>query len=105
MPNLFLIQLVGVILTVGGLIALIASIALFGTPRSPEERRRATDEWNRRRDATAYRLPINLETFLSGIFFLSGAGILARSQFNLCAFLAFWFPSLPQVARLLLSCT
>jgi hypothetical protein len=72
MPNLFLIQLVGVILTVAGLIALIASIPLFGTPRSPEERRRATDEWNRRRDATAYRLPINLETFLSGIFFLSG---------------------------------
>ena len=102
MPNDRLIQLIGVVLTVAGLIALIASAHVFGTPLSPDEKRRASDEWNRRRDA--YRLPVNLETLLSAIFFLGGISILVWSKFEFCAFLAYWFPSTPEAVKLLLSC-
>jgi hypothetical protein len=94
--------MIGVILAVAGVIAMTASAHLFGTPMSPAERRRASDEWNRRKNA--YRLPLNLETILSTIFFLGGIGILVWSKFELCAFLAYWLPSLPAVARLVLSC-
>jgi hypothetical protein len=102
MANIYLIQLVGVVLAAAGMIALTASAHLFGTPLSPAERRRAGDEWNRRRDV--YRLPFNFDVIVSTIFFLGGIGILAWSKFNLCAFLAYWLPSLPPVVRLLLSC-
>ncbi|HJR78968.1 MAG TPA: hypothetical protein VJ821_02775 [Anaerolineales bacterium] len=102
MANIFLIQMVGVILTLAGIIALTASTHLFGTPMSPVERQRASDEWNRRKNV--YRLPLNLETIVSTIFFLGGIGILVWSKFELCAFLAFWLPSLPDAARLVLSC-
>jgi len=100
--NIFLIQMIGMILAVAGLIALTASAHLFGTPMSPAERRRASDEWNRRR--SAYRLPFNIETIISTIFFLGGIGILIWSKFELCAFLVYWLPSLPDTARLILSC-
>jgi len=102
MPNGHLIQLIGVVLTTAGLIALTASAHVFGTPLSPAEKRRASDEWNRKRDA--YRLPINLETVVSGIFFLGGIGILVWSQFEFCTFLAYWFPPLPDALKLLLAC-
>jgi hypothetical protein len=101
--NTYLIQLVGVILTIAGLIALTASTHLFGTRRSPAERRRASDEWNRRRNV--YRLPINLETIASTLVLLGGVGILTWSKFNLCAFLAYWLPPLPEAVRLFLSCS
>ena len=101
---MFLIQLVGVALAVAGFIALTAAAHVFGTPLSPAERRRASDEWNRRRDARAYRLPLNLETFTSTIFFLGGIGILVWSKFELCSFLEYWVPSLPEIAKLVLSC-
>jgi hypothetical protein len=94
--------MVGLVLAVAGLIALTASAHLFGTPVSPAERQRASDEWNRRKNI--YRLPLNLETIISLIFFLGGIGILIWSKFEYCAFLAYWLPSLPDVARLLLSC-
>jgi hypothetical protein len=102
MPNEGLIQLVGVVLTVAGLIALTASAHVFGTPLSADEKQRASDEWNRRRDA--YRLPVNLETVVSAIFFLGGISILVWSKFEFCAFLAYWFPPMPGALRLLLSC-
>jgi hypothetical protein len=102
MANVFLVQLVGLALAIAGFIALTASAHLFGMPLSPAERRRASDEWNRRRDA--YRLPINIESIVSAIFFLGGIGILVWSRFEHCAFLAYWFPPLPDVAKLLLSC-
>ena len=102
MANIYLIQLVGVMLALAGIIALTASAHLFGTPLSPAEKRRASDEWNRRRDT--YRLPINLESIASAIFFLGGIGILSWSKFELCAFLAYWLPPLPDAVRLLLSC-
>jgi hypothetical protein len=100
--SIFLIQLVGVVLAVAGFIALTASAHLFGRPLSPAERQRASDEWNRRK--TVFRLPLNLETILSSIFFLGGVGILVWADFDLCTFLAYWLPPLPAVARLLLSC-
>jgi len=102
MPNDHLIQLIGVVLTVAGLIALTASAHVFGTPPSPAEKRRASDEWNRKRDA--YRLPINLETVISAIFFLGGIGILVWSKFEFCAFLAYWFPPTPEAIKLLMAC-
>jgi hypothetical protein len=102
MAEMFLIQLVGVALLVTGLIALTVSAHVFGSPLSPAEKRRASDEWNRRKDA--YRLPINLETVASAIFFLGGIGILVWSKFSLCTFLSYWLPSLPWAVRILLSC-
>jgi hypothetical protein len=102
MPSDHLIQLIGVVLTVAGLIALTASAHVFGTPPSPAEKRRASDEWNRKRDA--YRLPINLETVISAIFFLGGIGILVWSKFEFCAFLAYWFPPTPEAIKLLMAC-
>ena len=100
--NNYLIQLIGVVLTVAGMIALTASARFFGTPLSNEEKRRASDEWNRRKDV--YRLPFNLEALVATAFFLGGIGILTWSQFNLCAFLEYWMPGLPEAVRLLTSC-
>jgi hypothetical protein len=102
MPNVLLIHLIGVVLTMTGLITLMASAHVFGIPFSPAEKRRASDEWNRKRDA--YRLPINLETVVSAIFLLGGIGILIWSKFELCTFLAYWFPPLPDALRSLLAC-
>jgi hypothetical protein len=102
MANIYIIQLVGVMLATAGIIALTASAHLFGMPLSPADKRRASDEWNRKRDV--YSLPINLESIISAIFFLGGIGILAWSKFELCAFLAYWLPPLPDAVRLLLSC-
>jgi hypothetical protein len=104
MDGVFLVQMVGLILAIAGFIALTASAHLFGTPISPADRRRASDEWNRRRDRSTYRLPINLESIVSAIFFLGGIGILIWSKFEHCGFLGYWFPSLPDAAKLLLSC-
>lgn len=103
MANIYLVQLVGVMLATAGMIALIASTHMFGRPLSPAEKRRASDEWNRSRKT--YSLPVNLEAITSLIFFLAGIGILTWSNFSLCAFLAYWVPPLPGVVRLLLSCT
>src|SRR6266496_847925 len=100
MADLYLIQLVGVVLVTAGVIALTAAAHIFGAPPSPAEKRRASDEWNRRRNV--YRLPVNLEAIASTIFFLGGIGILIWSKFNLCTFLAYWFPPLPALAQLLL---
>jgi hypothetical protein len=100
--SIFLIQLIGVVMTIAGFIALTASAHLFGRPMSPAEKQRASDEWNRRK--RVFRLPLTLETIASSIIFLGGIGILLWAGFDLCAFLAFWLPSLPNVARLVLSC-
>ena len=100
--DLFLIQLIGVVLAIAGLIALMAATHLFGTPLTRAERLRASDEWNRRRDL--YRLPFNLEVIVASIVFLGGIGILIWSRFDGCEFLAYWLPTLPDAIRLLLSC-
>jgi hypothetical protein len=103
MANAQLIHLVGIVLTVAGLISLTASAHVFGTPISPAEKRRGSDEWNHRRDA--YRLPVNLDSIVSAIFFLGGISILVWSKFEFCAFLAYWLPSMPDAIMLLLSCS
>ena len=100
--NIYFIQLIGVILTVAGMVALTASAHVFGTPLSNKEKGRASDEWNRRRDV--YRLPINLEVIVATAFFLGGIGLLTWSKFDLCTFLAYWMPGLPEPITLLLSC-
>src|SRR5919112_641477 len=102
MPEIFIVQLVGVVLAMTGFIALTASVGLFGSPLSAADKRRASDEWNRKRNA--YRLPISLETIVSTIFLLGGIGILLWSSFELCGFLGYWFPPLPELAKLVLSC-
>jgi hypothetical protein len=102
MANVYLTQMVGLVLAIAGFMALTASAHLFGTPLSPAERQRASDEWNRKRGV--YRLPLNLDSIVSAVFFLAGIGILVWSRFDLCSFLAYWFPPLPEAAKLLLSC-
>jgi hypothetical protein len=102
MENVHLIHLVGVVLTLAGLISLTASAHVFGTPQSPADKLWASDEWNRRRDS--YRLPVNFEMIISAIFFLGGIGILIWSRFELCTFLGYWLPPLPAAVRVLLSC-
>src|SRR5215210_1373980 len=98
MADIFVIQFVGMVLAMTGFIALTASAGLFVSPLSPAEKRRASDEWNRKRNA--YRLPISLETIVSTVFLLGGIGILVWSRFELCGFLAYWLPPLPDLAKL-----
>ena len=99
MPNLYLIQLVGVLLTGLGMIALAASSYLYGKPISRDERLRMGEKRTNVR-----RLPINLETIVSAAFFLGGMGILAWSKFDLCRFLTHWLPNLPDALMFILSC-
>ena len=102
MADIFLIQLVGVVLALTGFIALMATAGLFSSSLSPAEKRRASDEWNRKRNT--YRLPIGLEVVVSTIFLVGVISILVWSKFELCGFLAYWFPPLPGLAKLILSC-
>jgi len=99
MPNIYLVQLVGVLLTGTGIVALTASSYLYGKPLSRDERRRIGE--NR---SNVRRLPINLETILSAAVFLGGMGILTWSKFNLCTFLGYWLPDLSDAILFLLSC-
>src|SRR5574338_500801 len=102
MADVFLVQLIGVVLALTGFIALTASAGLLGSPLSPDDKRRASDEWNRK--PNTYRLPLSLESIVSTIFLLGGIGSLIWSRFELCGFLAHWFPPLPELAKLVLSC-
>lgn len=96
MFGIYFIQLIGVVLTGLGMMALMASSYLFGRPVSWNERRRM--------GANTRRLPINFETLVSVAFFLGGMGILTWSKFNICPFLAYWLPDLPDAIRFILSC-
>ena len=98
MANIYIIQLIGILLTLMGMIALAASANLFGTPLSRGEKERA----GLRGDS--YRLPINFTTLTSGAFFLSGIGLLTWSKFNMCSFLLYWIPNIPDALKLLISC-
>ncbi len=103
MANIYLTQLIGVILVIAGAIALMASTHLFGPRLSPAEKRMSSDEWNRRKDRR--RLPVNFEAVLSFLLLAGGIAILIRSEFSPCTFLAYWLPSLPETVKLFLSCT
>jgi hypothetical protein len=98
MTSPYFIQLIGILLTGAGVVALTAASRIFGTRLTREEKRETSREGN------WYRLPINLETIASAVVFLAGVGILKWSNFNLCTFLAYWLPELPEAIRLLLSC-
>ena len=102
MTKFYFIQLVGVVLTVLGMIALTATSAtsyLYGKPLSRDERLRMGEKRTNIR-----RMPINLETIITVVFFLGGMGILSWSKFSLCIFLTYWLPNLPDALIFLLSC-
>jgi hypothetical protein len=98
MKDIYIVQLIGVLLTAAGAIALMASAVLYGTPLTPQEKQR---EGYRR--GNVYRMPFNLETIASTTLLLAGIGILIWAKFDACAFLAHWLPDLPE-ARIFLSC-
>jgi hypothetical protein len=102
MPNPYLIKLVGVLLTGAGVIALTTSAYLYGTPLTREEKQKAKRDGHP--SGTLYRLPFNLETIASALFFIGGIGILTWSKFELCPFLAHWLPDLPEALLFLLTC-
>jgi hypothetical protein len=102
MSNIYFIQLIGVLLTAAGMIALMGSAYLYGTPLTRAEKRERGDD--RGRGGYVYRLPFNLETLISTAFLLGGVGILTWAKFNLCAFLAHWLPDLPEALRIFMSC-
>lgn len=99
MNNPYFVQMIGILLTTAGVVALTVASRIFGRPLTREERIRMGDK-----PSGTYRLPINLETIASAVLFLVGIGILKWSNFSLCAFLAYWLPDLPEAIRLLLSC-
>lgn len=101
MADINIIQLIGVLLTAMGAVALTVSAKLYGTLLTREDKRNMDRKWEHR---DVYRLPFRLETLASAVFFLGGVGILWWSKFNHCAFLAHWLPDLPEALRLLFSC-
>ena len=99
MVNIYFIQLIGVLVTGLGMIALTVSYYLYGTPLSRD------DEIRLKKVGKGFRrMPFNLETILSAVFFLGGMWILSWSKFNLCAFLNYWLPTMPDAIMFLLSC-
>ena len=99
MQNIYVIQLIGVLAAATGMVALTAVSYVYGSPLSRDERHRLG------RDSNTRRLPINLETILAGAIFVGGMGILTWSKFNLCGFLSYWIPNIPDAIMFLLSCT
>jgi hypothetical protein len=99
MGNPYVIQLVGVLITAAGLAALIASAYVYGRPLTRDEKLRMGKEGKNTR-----RLPLNPETIASSAFVLMGVGILNWSNFNLCAYLAYWLPELSDSLRFWLAC-
>jgi hypothetical protein len=98
MSDIYFIQLIGVLITAAGVVALIVSAKLYGTPLTREEQERSGQRGD------SYRLPINLTTIASAAFFLGGIGILTWSKFDMCSFLGYWIPNLPEALRIFLSC-
>ena len=99
MGNLYVIQLVGVLITAAGLAASIASAYVYGRSLRRDEKFRMGKQRPNPR-----RLPINFETVASMAFVLLGLGVLNWSNFNICAYLAYWLPGLSTSIRFLLSC-
>jgi hypothetical protein len=97
MGNLYIIQLIGVLLMAAGLAALIASA--YDRPLTRDERLRMGKERKH-----MGRLPLNPETIASTAFSLIGLGILNWSNFYICAYLAYWLPSLSNSIKFWLSC-
>lgn len=85
-------------MTLIGVVALTLVSHIFGSPLSYEEKRRTGTQGN------VYRMPVNLEVIVAVVILLGGVGILFWSNFELCAFLNNWVPSLSSVYRVLLAC-
>jgi hypothetical protein len=96
--NIYFVQFIGVLITAAGIVALIASAKLYGTPLTREEQERSGQRGD------SYRLPINLTTIASTAFFLGGMGILTWAKFEMYSFLNHWMSNLPEVMRIFLSC-
>jgi hypothetical protein len=99
MGNPYVIQLVGVLITAAGIAALTASAYVYGRSLRRDERSRMGKQRQ-----PARRLPMNPETVASMAFVLLGLGILNWSNFNLCAYLAYWLPGLSTSLKFWLSC-
>src|SRR5574339_319275 len=99
MRILYVIQLVGVLITAAGIAALIAFAYVYGKSLTRDEESRT-----RKPRQNPRRLPINLETAASMAFVLLGLGILNWSNFDICAYLAYWLPSLSTSLKFWLSC-
>jgi len=99
MANIYFIQLIGVLVTGLGMIALTASYYLYGNPLSRDEEIRMDKMGKGFR-----RMPLNFETIASAVFFLGGMGILTWSKFSPCAFLNYWLPTMPDAIMFLISC-
>ena len=98
MANIYVLQLVGLLLAAAGAIALMASALLYGTPLTSKEKIRNNQRGN------VYRLPFNLETVASTLFLLAGIGILLWAKFDVCSFLTHWLLDLPEALQIYLSC-
>jgi hypothetical protein len=98
MMSVYFFQLVGVLMTLIGVVALTIVSHIFGSPLSYEEKRRTGTQGN------VYRMPVNLEAIAAVVILLGGVGILFWSNFEPCAFLNYWLPSLSSVYRVLLAC-
>jgi hypothetical protein len=99
MGNPYIIQLVGVLITAAGLAALIASAYVYGKPLTRDEKLRLGKQGKN----TRHR-PLRRETIASSAFVLLGLGILNWSNFNVCAYLAYWLPGLSNSIQFWLSC-
>ncbi|HKI54639.1 MAG TPA: hypothetical protein VJ987_10985 [Anaerolineales bacterium] len=99
MNNPYIIQSIGLTITAIGILALVALTNLYGRPLSDEERLRMGEK-----SRSLYRLPINIETIIAALILLVGIGILGWSKFDLCTFVSYWMPNLPNAFMATLKC-
>ena len=99
MGNLYVIQLMGVLLTAAGWAALAASAYVYNSPLRRHEKLKMQNESRHMRP-----LPISPETVASTAFILIGVGILSWSRFELCAYLSYWLPGLFDSIKFWLAC-
>ena len=97
--NTYTIQFIGLAMTAIGVIALVAVRTVYGRPLTNEERLRMGEK-----SRSLYRLPINIETMIAALILLAGIGILGWSKFDLCTFVSYWIPNLPNVFMATLRC-
>jgi hypothetical protein len=102
MENYYILQLRGILLALTGMAGLALAGQVFGRRLNASEKRRLGDDWAQK--STVYRLPFRWETLLFLGFILGGGYMLAVTHFEVCRFLAYWLPDLPQAARMMFAC-
>lgn len=90
--NVFLIQLLGVILTGAGLLGWSIYAAVYGMPLTNSEQRRTHGHHS---GSQVFSLPINMETLALGLLIAAGVGILTLTHFSACAFIGYWWADAP----------